>query len=431
MAAGLTSSRKWRALFVAGLTALSLSVTATAGVAAGHARQLYIEAVRAQQSGNLRQAEEKLAEAAAIAPADIAILLRLALVRGFLRDFDGALEAVDAGLAVNPRDTDLRLARSRILGWAGRYRMALRTVDSVIAEQPRNAEAYAIKGRIEYYRGRHDAASAAFSQALRLDPDNAEARSGLADVAKARTAPAQAGGSQTPVWRVDTGYVYSQLSRLDLADWHEGFLRIERAWSGGTAVNFRYDTSNRFDTEEISVGLGIAQRFSSGLHGYLEGSVAPDGGFLPRSTIAAGGGVRVFDGNGRLDGTVFTLDLRHRHYTTGDVQNADPGLTQYVLDGRFWLAVKWINAFDREADRRLAGWFARADWQVVPAFRVFAGASEAPETDSGITVDTQSWFGGLTVDATSHIGLNFSLAREDRENSYIRDVYGVGLTLRF
>ncbi len=427
----MTFPRKWQASVVAGIAALFLSVSATVSVAAGHARQLYIDAVRAQQNGNFRLAEKKFAEAADIAPADTAILMRLALVRGYMQDYDGALEAVDRGLAVDPRNTDLRLARGRILGWAGRYGDALRTVDAVIAEQPRNAEAYAIRGRTEYYRGRLDAASSAFTLALRIDPDNAEARDGLADVNKARKAPPPVDGGKARAWRIDTGYVYSQLSRLNLADWHEGFIRIEHTWPGGTAVNLRLDASNRFETEETSVGLGIARRFSPASYGYLEGSVAPDGDFLPRSTVATGGSLRVLDGSSGLGATVLSLDLRHRRYATGDVQNADPGITQYVLDGRFWVTAKWINAFDREVDRRLAGWYGRADWQVIPAFRVFAGASAAPETVSDITVDTQSWFGGLSVDLTSNVGLNVNMAHEDRENSYIRDVYGLGLTLRF
>lgn len=431
MAVGLTLPRKWQTGVVAGLMALFLSAVANVSIAAVDARQLYIEALRAQEDGNFRVAEEKLAAAADLAPADTAILLRLALVRGYLRDYTAALDAVDRGLAVEPSNVDLQLVRARILGWAGRHAEALRAIDGVIAAQPDNAEAYTIRGRTEYYRGRLDAASSAFAEALRIDPDNAEARDGLADVADAREASRTRDGGQVPTWRIDTGYLYSQLSPPAAADWNEGFIRIERAWPRGTAVNLRLDESNRFDTAETSVGIGVTQRFSSAWHGYLEGSVAPDGNFLPRSMLAMGGSLRVREGGDTLGGTVLTVDLRHRHYATGDIQNVDPGITQYAFGGRFWVAAKWINALDREADRRLTGWYGRADWQVVPAFRIFAGASAAPETESGLTVDTQSWFGGLAIDLTSNLGLNLHLAREDRENSYSRDVYGLGLTLRF
>ena len=393
-----------------------------ASLAATDFQRLYAEAVHAQETGDFEVAEQKFAEAAELAPTNTTVLLRLAMVRGYLRDYDAALEALDRGLAIDPRNTDLRLARGRILGWAGRYDEAHRMVDAVIAEQPRNAEAYTIRGRTAYYQGQLDPASQAFTEALRIDPDNADARAGLADVADAQKGKAMA-------WRIDTGYVYSQISRPTLPDWHEGFVRIEHGWSSGTAVSLRYDSSNRFDTEETSVGAGIAQRFSPGWYGYLEGSVAPDGNFLPRSSIAMGSSLRVLSSG--LGDTILTVDLRHRHYKTGDIQNADPGITQYVLDGRVWVAAKWINAFDREADRRLAGWYGRADWQVVPAFRVFAGASDAPETEAGITVETRSRFGGLVVDLTSNLALNVNLAREDRENSYIRDVYGLALTLRY
>lgn len=412
-----------------------LSIVLWAGMAAqatgSEFQQVYDQAVQAQQQGDFEAAATKFEYASRIAPANVDVLLRLALVRGYLQEYDAALAAVNSGLRLDPHNTDLRLARARILGWAGRYDEALRTVDAVTAQQPDNAEAYAIRGRIAFYQGNLAAADAGFAAALRLDPGNAEATAGRADVAEARKASAGKAGNPVPRWRIDAGYVHSEFSRLNLEDWREGFIRIEHRWPSRTALSLRVDTSNRFGTTETAVGAGIAQHFNPGLYGYLEGSVSPAADFLPRWTVAVGGNVRVVDDHGPFGPLLLTADLRHKSYTTGEIQNADPGIVLYGFGGRAWLAAKWINAFDRDADARLAGWYGRADWQVVSPFRLFAGMSDAPETEAGFTVDTRSVFGGLAVDLTPNVRLNADLAREDRENSYIRNVYGVSLTLRY
>jgi YaiO family outer membrane protein len=398
-------------------------------------QQVYDEAVRAQQQGDLEAAATKFEYASRTAPKNVDVLVRLALVRGYLQEYEAALAAVNRGLRIDPYNTDLRLARARILGWAGRYDEALRAVDAVITQQPRNAEAYAIRGRIAFYQGRLAAADADYAAALRREPGNAEAAAGRADVARARRAAArgdtEAAGNTVPRWRIDAGYVHSQFSRLNLEDWREGFIRIEHRWPSRTALSLRVDTSNRFGTTESSVGAGIAQRFNPGLYGYLEGSVAPSADFLPRWAAALGGGGRIVGDRGPFGPLLLTADLRQRSYTAGDVQNIDPGIVLYGFGGRVWLTAKWINAFDRETDTRLAGWYGRADWQAASPLRVYGGSSDAPETEAGFTVDTQSVFGGLAVDLHPSVRLNADIAREDRENSYIRNVYGVSLTLRY
>ncbi len=415
-----------------------LSIVLWAGMAVqatgSEFQEVYDQAVRAQQQGNLEAAAAKFEYASRIAPENVDVLLRLALVRGYLQEYDAALAAVDKGLRRDPYNTDLRLARARILGWAGRHGQALRVVDAVIAQQPSNAEAYAIRGRIEFYRGRLAAADAGFAAALRLEPGNAEAAAGRADVARARKAAArgtEANGNAVPRWRIDAGYMHSEFSRLNLEDWREGFIRVEHRWPSRTALSLRVDTSNRFGTTETSVGAGIAQHFNPGLYGYLEGSVSPAADFLPRWTAAVGGNVRVVEDHGPFGPLLLTADLRHKSYTAGEIQNADPGIVLYGFDGRVWLTGKWINAFDRDTDSRLAGWYGRADLQVASPVRLFGGLSDAPETEAGFTVDTRSVFGGLAVDLTPSVRLNADLAREDRENSYIRNVYGVSLTLRY
>lgn len=437
MAAGMNPCRVAPRLAAAAILALSILGAAVPDATAQNARELYAEGLRAQQAGDLPRAADRFAAASRLAPANTEILLRLALVRGYMRDYEGALAATDRGLAIDPQSADLRLARARILGWAGRYAEAGTVADVVIATRPTSAEAHAVRGRIAFYTGDLDVAQAHFARAQSLDSANEEARVGLADVARARRPPepvspgiTSAAAPRRAAWRYDTGYSQSRLSRPALDDWHEGFFRVERTSPGGTGLHLRADVSNRFDDTDTSVGLGIAQRFSPALRAYLEGAIAPEADFLPRWAIATGGGARLYSGGDAIGPGFLTLDLRHRSYETADVQNADPGLEQYFFDGRVWLTGRWINSFDRETDERLAGWFGRLDWQIVPAFRIYGGAADAPETESGITVQTSSWFGGMAFDLPRRIRVSLDVAREDRENSYIREVFAVGLTVR-
>lgn len=431
MDARLTLRGRRRRPILCGIVSVVLWAGMAVQATADDFQRLYDQAVRAQQHGNLEAAAAGFEAASKVAPENVDVLLRLVQVRGHLQEYGAALAAIDRGLAVDPDNTDLRLARARVLGWAGRYDEAQRTVDAVIAQQPKNAEAYATKGRIEFYQGRLAAADAGFAAALRLEPGNAEAMAGRADVAEARKASAANAGKRVRRWRIDVGYVHSEFSRLNFEDWREGFIRVERRWPSRTALSVRADTSNRFGTTETAVGAGIAQHFNPGLYGYLEGSVAPSADFLPRWTVTAGGSVRVAEDLGPFGPLLLTAALRHRSYATDDIQNVDPGIELYGFDGRVWLTAKWINAFDRDAGSRLAGWYGRADWQAASPIRLFAGLSDAPETEGGITVDTRSAFGGLAVDLTPGVRLNADVAREDRENSYIRNVYGVSLTLQY
>ena len=102
-----------------------------------------------------------------------------------------------------------------------------------------------------------------------------------------------------------------------------------------------------------------------------------------------------------------------------------------MFDGRFWATGKLIIVYDVRADKRLSGWSARGDWQVLDDFRVFAGMSRSPETDLGVTVDTLSRFAGLNADITPVLGVNLAYTRDNREGSYIRNVVSAGLTFRF
>jgi len=427
--------RIWIHPVVIAFITLSVCNGLTVRALADDIQEIVDKAALAEQNRNFSVAAVKYAEAAKLFPDNTDILIRLAYVRGYLGEYEEALDATEKGLKIEPQNIELKFARSRILAWAGRYDEAGRLADEIIAENPLSSEAFALKGRIEYYQGRLGPARSEFVKALAIDPNNADAKAGYDDVARAMAvSPAntdgEAGGNIRR-WRVDTGYLHSDFSRVPTEDWRESYFRIEHTLPTGTSLSFRVDNSRRFDDTETAIGGGVAQQINPALRGFLEGATAPDAVFLPRWTVATGGNIRLFKSEGFFSATYLIGAFRHKHYATVDIQDVGLGFEQYIFDGRLWITGKWISVFDRKADSRTNGWYGRLDWQAAARLRLYAGSSNAPETEGGITTDTQSYFGGLAIGLSPNVDLNVDLAREDREDSYIRTVYGMGLTLKF
>jgi len=63
--------------------------------------------------------------------------------------------------------------------------------------------------------------------------------------------------------------------------------------------------------------------------------------------------------------------------------------------------------------------------------RLKVGWSDAPESDAGVSVGTQSLTAGIVVGVTPDVDLRLDFLREDRENSYIKKDVSTGLTIRF
>lgn len=235
-----------------------------------------------------------------------------------------------------------------------------------------------------------------------------------------------------PQWRLDAGYSQSRFSKRDQSDWHEETISLNRALGNGMNAGFFAETSRRYGQDETSLGLTHARPMGAGIIGVFQLSTTPDADFLPRWTASADFDGRVFDwskaGGGPL---VLGLKIKRKNYVTGDVDNLNPGFTQYLARGRVWLAARWINSFERSISKRLDGYSFRGDWQALDQFRLFGGYAFAPEADGSDTVDIRTQFSGAVWDLNGTSSLSFNYAREDRKNSYIRNIFSIGLTRRF
>ncbi|HSX56713.1 MAG TPA: YaiO family outer membrane beta-barrel protein [Sphingomonas sp.] len=343
-----------------------------------------------------------------------------------------------------PADPYKAAVEARLAGDAARAALLL---EPVVAADPRNADAQVQLGLARLALGELGAAETAFRAALAVAPDYADARVGLARIAQRRGDRAKALRTLEPVgtdnpeaaelrqqladtqtsarWQLDLEGSYSDLSG-GRASWKEAAAQLRYRPDANTALGARVEYARRFARDDVYGELSVEGALSPAVRGYVTFGATADPDFRPEWQIGAGGSARL---RGGPYATVLTLDARQARFAIGDVQSVTPGIEQY-LGGRFWVTGRWINLFD-ERGRHRAGYLVRGDFQAADPLRLFAGYSDAPDTDEGVVVPVRSVFGGLSYDIGPQTTLRLSLAHEDRATGADRTQFGLGVGLRF
>lgn len=340
-------------------------------------------------------------------------------------------------------------ARAVAVRQAGDAATAIRLLEPLTAVDPGNADARLQLGLAYLASERLDAAERAFRETLAIAPDYADARIGLARVAQRRgdRAAARAALNDVPAdnadamtlraqlaqgedgattgWRADLDASYSNLEGSQ-PDWKEVAVGLSRR-RGDTTIGGRVEWLERFGLQDVFGELRLDQRLSDRATGYITLGATPEADFRPEWQLGLGGSLRVRDGG---DATVLTLDARQARYRVGDIQTVNPGIEQYLGDGRYWLTARWINIFDERGDHRM-GYLLRGDAQATGRVRLFAGLSNAPDPDQGVVIDTFSLFGGAAIGINDRAELRASIAHEDRSIGADRAQFSLGLGWRF
>ena len=317
-----------------------------------------------------------------------------------------------------------------------------------VRRDPRNADARLQLGLALLADGRLDAAEDEFRQVLALAPDYADARIGLARIAQRRGDKAAARALLEPVapGNADGAALRAQLDAaseshgfsldLDLShsdleegqpDWREASLRASWRPDEDNRITAATEWARRFGSKDLYGELRLDRRLSPILSFHLLAGATPAADFRPSWQIGAGASLRVRSG---ANPTLLTLEGRQAHYRSGDIQVLNPGIEQYVAGGRAWLTARWINIFDEDGSR-LSGWLARGDVQATPALRLFAGASDAPDTSEGVVTEIFGLFGGLSWDVNDRHVLRASIAHENRKGAADRLQLSIGMGVRF
>jgi YaiO family outer membrane protein len=127
---------------------------------------------------------------------------------------------------------------------------------------------------------------------------------------------------------------------------------------------------------------------------------------------------------------LLTLDVRQARYRIGDIQTLNPGVDQYLANGRLWIGARWINIFDQDG-RHHSGWLVRGDMLATERLRLFAGAADAPDTSEGFVTEVSSLFGGFAYDVNERFTVRASVAHDDRDTGADRLQFGLGAGIRF
>ncbi|HYD29559.1 MAG TPA: YaiO family outer membrane beta-barrel protein [Azospirillaceae bacterium] len=425
------------------------------GVAlAATATDLYGQAVEARRAGNLETAIQRLEEARRLVPRDADVLLLLGQVYGFQRRFDEALTTLREARRLAPAYADIGVAIARIHSFEGGFAEAEGELAEVLARHPDNIEALTLRARVAYYRRDLDAAEAGFEAVLARAPGALDALLGLGDVALARgdveTARAryeQAGliapddhevtrrladldTSAKPLWRLDLGSGYGGFARAGQESWRDTFAQIGYEIDPRTRVHGRVERDSHYGAVDLHLEVGLDRRVNEWLSAAASIGITPDADFLARWAVRGEAAARVRQGGDTLGATLLTLDGRWADYDGDGIATANPGIVQYLFDGRLWLTGRWLNTRDEAGDWR-GGWYGRADVQATAALRLHLGASHAVEAEAGATYEADTLFAGATYELAPSLTLRLDVEREKREPDSVRNGVILGLGYRF
>jgi YaiO family outer membrane protein len=396
----------------------------------------------ARADGNHRLAADKYSRALTLSPKNVDVLYLLGTSLAFSERLEEAYKVLTKALTIDPENIDVRLARIRSAAWANNYAAAEDDMQEALRLAPANAEVFILGGWLHYVQKRPREAAAAYQSALKLAPGSKRAAKGLEDarraiagIALARTKLANKTQKPEPEdkkrWRFDASYLQSSFSRVSRERWQEPSIALAYTLSDRWTVNGHIDYSRRFGLKDVRIEGGAAYRFDDGHNAYLNVGLTPEDDFLAKYRILAGGlySIDLKDlGLPTAGPAHLKLDVKREFYENGVSDTFNPAITQYF--GQISGTARWINSWS-PSNKRTFGWLIQANWQIRDRTLVYFGKADAPETVEQATIGQRSVFAGIVTGLSKDTDIRFDFAREDRENSYIRRVLGVGLTVRF
>lgn len=419
--------------------------------------ELYAQGEAAWSAGDSVRAEALLRCAAKRQPDNTDILLYLGLAQAAQQKWAAAEATLTRGLSLAPDYTGIRLALARVHYWQEAYDRAASVLAPSLDEPEPRPKALALAGRIALANGQPERALELLEQAMQRRPEDAELRVALGDAALAagnrqaarrsyREASRLASDDETAQqrladmhrrpWGIGGFLAYSDLSD-DRDDWIRSGLVVNRMLSEATTLSLTFAVEDRGFARDETLDLRLDHQQNDAFGGFIEATVSPDADFRANGELEGGLRRRLRSGgDGVLGESWLVADARHLAFDGKNVAIVEPGLRQYLFDGQLVLESRYIGVWDEEGGF-LDGVNGRADVIVSDRLRLFAGAAVSPETERDApssdfrTVDMISAFGGIEWDVRSYLTLDVSYAYHDREDSYERRTFAVGLSGQF
>ena len=362
----------------------------------------------------------------AFSQSDVADALKQARSLAVKDNFIKAHETLDELLVANPNHDDVLLEKARFFSWQGDFKKSRQTLNKVTNTE--NPDVQVLKGYLDYYTHDFEEAEKTFEQVLKTAPEYEDARVGLDYVRQAR--------ESRELYRADHslsfGLAMSSFSGRSQSAWRELYTQYSRVLNDGdTVVTGHVTRYDQFNSIDNAVGFRVYQKINDDLGVYGGLNFSPGASFRPRRQLVWGGRYRVYNQqDGLLPELWFTLDGRNSRYENSvEVTELNPGLRYEA--GAGWSAAAKLITVNEEGRSRLYGNDFRFELPVYNKVRLMVGRADAPETVAGVTVDTESYYGGMTIELDPKTYLRLGYTHEDREDTYIRRVFNVGVTFKF
>lgn len=417
------------------------------------ASQDYDAAIAARGNGQIELAITYLESAILKNPDYVSALTLLATLEASLKRWQLAEQHIQAAIFFSPDDPDLLLTRARILSWKPDYAEAESIVDRVLANHPDYLDAWMLKGRIAYYQNQFSSAELAFAKARKIAPQNLELLLAMGDVQAAqgdfdaaratyqnayRLFPNSAEAlersrrdfAENKPWQASVSVSHSKLERIPLNDWLSVVTSLNRTLDENNKLGVSIEYARRFSLNDVQLSTTLNHKIASHLSGYLTLGMTPDDEFLPAWSASAGTDMRWRQGEGKIGNSHVGVDIGYRKYISNKVALFDLWLQQYFFSDQLVFTLKSINS-SVSGGNNTNGWLGRVDIAPSDRYHLYAGYADAPESDRGAVTSTKSAFMGVIFHSSNTLDLRIDYARHDRENSYLRKEYVIGLSSKF
>jgi len=134
----------------------------------------------------LTLAEATVHEAIRLNPRDVNYLGLLGWIRYEMKNYRGAAEAAEQGLAIDPSSNDCLRVQAYVLQARGQIGAAKKVSQTALSAHPENVLTHVVHGKSLLLAGDWRASLEHFREAMRLDPNSAAARTGLISGLSAR-----------------------------------------------------------------------------------------------------------------------------------------------------------------------------------------------------------------------------------------------------
>lgn len=358
----------------------------------------YEEALQIKNNKDYAQAEKSFLSLIKINKQNAEFWFQLGLIQRYQQKFSEAFVSQTRAIELSPNNADIKLELARLYSWKLEFDKAEILVKEVVAEYPDYQDAIALEETIRR------------NKLLKVDPIRYK-------------------------WNVSTGYEQSNFSRKVQPNCYTSFLQIGNWVSPKTLLHIRGENEERYNEHGEYYEFGIAHIFTDYFNGQFSiGGTSNNSPFLPEWKFKTRANLRVIHNHNKIGDTWLTGYVEHNRYKNSIGTTIKPGI-RYEITDNLQIHGQSVNVMDEEGNH-LSGWEARLGWQTpFPKLRLFGGVSDTPEgqstRDGMIEVDTHGYFGGFSYQIVPRATIHTSYARDDREDSFIREIYSVALSVKF